>query len=121
MARIDIAGGRNHQPFRPILLLQPVQAVAPVKPTDGRFIAEHRPRQSLLAERGFEQMVVDQIVGSIEAFAKLRQDDQFLALQLGLVELRRPDQVGDELKRQADIGSQACGHERRSGPATSRR
>ena len=44
----------------------------------------------LLAKSGFEQMVVDQIVRSIEAFAKLRQDDQFLALQLDLVELWRP-------------------------------
>ena len=51
-------------------------------------------------------MVVDQVVGRVEAFAELGQDDQLLALQLGLVELRRADQVGDQLERQADIGRQ---------------
>ena len=52
-----------------------------------RLPAQDGTGQRLRPERGFEQMVVDQVVGRIEAFAQLRQDDQLLPLKLGFVEL----------------------------------
>ncbi len=58
-------------------------------------------------------MIVDQVVGRVEAFAKLRQDDQLLALQFLLVEARRAHQVGDKFEREADIGRQRARMEHR--------
>ncbi len=111
MAGIDLAGSRDHQPLGAILLAKPPGTVATGEVADALLGAEHGPGQRLLAERGLEQPVVDQIVGRIETFAKLGQDDQLFTLQLVFVELRRSDQVGNQLQPQADIGGQRPGME----------
>ena len=49
-------------------------------------------------------MVVDEVVGLVERFAKLGQDDILLALQFRRVERRRTHQVGDQLDRQRHVG-----------------
>ena len=108
---IDRAGGRNHQPRRAIFLGQPAHAIVAGQSENALLAPEHRTSERLLPERGLEQMVVDQIVGRVTAFAKLGQDDLLLALQLGLVDGRRAHQIGDQLERQPDIGGQGAGVE----------
>ena len=108
---IDRAGSRNHQPRRAIFLRQPAHAIVAGQSENARFAPEHRTCERLLPKRGLEQMVVDQVVGRVAAFAKLGQDDLLLALQLALVDGRRAHQVGDQLERQPDIGGQGAGVE----------
>ena len=83
--RSTLPARRDHEPFGPILLVQPGCAVgdgqrgclASCPAPGGRAVGRRTPLRTA---------VEDQVVGRIEAFAKLRQDDQLLALQLGLVE-----------------------------------
>ena len=106
---IDRAGGGNNQPRRAIFLRQPGAAIVAGQREDAFLAAQHGAGQRLWPERGFEQMVVDQIVGRVAAFAKLGQDNLFFALQLGLVDPRAADQVGDQFERKPAIGRQGAG------------
>ena len=108
---IDRAGGRDDQPRRAIFLGQPAHAIVAGQREDRLFASQDRSREWLGAKRGLEQMVMDQIVGRIEAFAELGQDDLLLTLQLGLVDFWRAHQIGDQLEREIDIGGQGAGVE----------
>ena len=103
------------------IFAQPVAAILPVAAQIRRFASQHRAPDALAAERGFEQMVVDEVVGRIDALAQFGQDDLFLALQILLVEVRRADEIGDELSNERHVARRARGRETRSGPAQSRR
>ena len=51
-------------------------------------------------------MVVNEIVGRIRRFPELRQDHLLLALQVRLVEVRRANQVGNELGDERQVPRQ---------------
>lgn len=103
---IDPAARRQHQSRGRELVGKPVETILPVRSADRRFGAQHRAADRLSLERGFEQMIVDEVVGRIDAFAKLGQDHLLLALEMGLVEMRRPQQVGDELRHQRQVAAE---------------
>ena len=103
---IDLARGRDDQPLGAILLGQPADTVAAGDRLDAGRAAEHGARDGLIAIGRLEQIIVDQVVGGVEAFAKLGQDDELLALEFLLVEARRADEVGDEFEPQPDVGRQ---------------
>ena len=104
--RIDFAARRQHQPRGNELLLQPIATILPGGGAHRLLVAEHRAANRLPAERGFEQMVVDQIVGRVRRFAKLRKDDLLLSLQMLHVEVRRTREVGDQLREQRQVSRQ---------------
>ena len=88
--------------------------IASSRPSTGRA-------SGWLPERGLEQMVVDQIVGRIAAFAKLGQDDLLLALQLGLVDRRARGPDRRSARAPGRHRRAGCGRGTRSGRARSRR
>ena len=60
----------------------------------------------LIFERRFEQMVMNEVVRRIDHLAELREDDLLLALQMLLVEMRRANQVCDQLRDEGQIATQ---------------
>ena len=58
-------------------------------------------------------MVVDEIVGRIGDFAELGQDHLLLALEMLLVEMRRADEVGDQLRDERQIAPERAAVEHR--------
>ena len=51
-------------------------------------------------------MIVDEVVGRIDAFAELGQDDLLLALEMLLVEMRRAHEIGDQLGDERQVAGQ---------------
>ena len=121
--RIDLAARGQNQPRRNELLLQPVAAILPGHRADRLLATEHRPTDRLSPERGFEQVIVDQIVGRIGRFAQLRHDDLFLALEMLRLEMRSADKIRDQLGDQRQVAGQCAAMEHRlvaAGPGIER-
>ena len=51
-------------------------------------------------------MIVDQVIGRIDALPDLGQDHLLLALEMLLVEMRRADEVGDEFGDERQIAGE---------------
>ncbi len=68
------------------------------RPEDG---AAHR----LVGERRLLQPVEDNVVGGVVRLADLLQDDAALDLDLGRVERRVAQDVGDDVERQRHVGA----------------
>src|SRR5204863_9719673 len=73
VAEIDLAARRQHQPRRNELIAEPIATVLPGDGANGLLTTQHRSPDRLALERGFEQMVVDKVVGRIDALAELGQ------------------------------------------------
>ena len=84
-------------------------------------LPQHRPAHRLVGKGAFLEMVEDDVVGRVVGLADLLQDDAALALQLGRVEDRVLQDVGEDVERERDILLQHLGVDRRCFRARYRR
>ena len=106
LRRVHLSAGCQDQPRRGKLLLQPLEAIPPRDGAYARLGAQHGPADRLPVERRLEQMIVDEVVGRIDALAKLGQDHLLLALEMVLVEVRRPHEIGDQFGDEREVTGQ---------------
>src|SRR3982750_506868 len=76
--RLDLAAGGEDQARRNELIAQPSDAIGASYGTDTSLRPDHWSPDRLPFERGFEQMIVDEVVRRIRHFAKLGQDHLLL-------------------------------------------
>ena len=79
------------------------------QPLDDLGAAQHRPAHRLIGEGAFLEMIEDDVVGRVVGLADLLQDDGALALQLGRVEDRVLQDVGEDIERERRVFFQHLG------------
>ena len=96
-----------------IFLGQPLQAIVAGQRRDARLAPSTDRPSGCAANAASNRWSWIRSSGASRHSPSSGQHDRFLALQLGLVELRRAHQVGDQLDRQRDIGGQDARMKRR--------
>ena len=79
------------------------------QPADDLGAAEHRPAHRLVGKGLFLEMIEDDVVGRVVGLADLLQDDGALALELGRVEGRMQQDVGEDIERERHVLLQHLG------------
>src|SRR6185312_4065340 len=64
---------------------------------------EHRAAKRLAIKRGFEQMIMDEVIRGVGHLAQLGQDHLLLALEVLLLEMRAPQEICEKLGDQRQI------------------
>ena len=75
-------------------------------PPQALFASKDGAAERLVHEGRFEQMIVDEVVGRIDALADLGKDHLLFAVEMLLVHVRGADEVGDELRQKRRVARQ---------------
>ncbi len=106
---VDIAGGGHDHPARAVVRLHEIMQVGLRERVDPFDRTQDRAPERLTAIGLGLQPVEDHVVGRVERLADLRQDHAALGLDLGILEQRVEQDVGDHLHREGHVGAQYAG------------
>ena len=107
----DRARGHDHHAIRAVVGRHEVVEVLATEMADGLLLAEDGPAHRLGWIDDRLEVIEDEIVRRVAGLAKLLKDDLAFALQLGLVEGRAHQDVGQDIEGKRDIGLQRSGVE----------
>ena len=108
---IDLAGRDQDQAAGTISLGPPGVEIVARDRRDARPRRRGSSGRAAGRRRPPPEIVEDDVVGRIARFAELLQHDVLLALEIGRVEMRRADQVGDQLDAERQMLGQQRGRE----------
>ncbi len=109
LGMLEPSGGGDDHRLRPVMAAHVAADGVPAQGGDDLGGAQHRPPHRLAGKGGGLKMVEDDVVGRVLGLADLLQDHLTLALELGRLEGRVLQDVGQDIEAEAEIRAQYFG------------